>query len=115
MENLNLANNKITYLDSNIFENLKQLKTLNLSYNSLKTINFLNGLDSLHHLKLKSNEIANINVNSLKNLFQLSCLIVSYNKIDFIEDNSFNTLTNLEKLDLKINRLVCLTANTFNG
>jgi Leucine-rich repeat (LRR) protein len=133
---IDLENNKITEINSEIFENLKRLKKLVLSRNR---IGFLDprsfvGLEKLEVLRLKRNYLEKIVRNTFEPLKNLLELDVSFNRLQNVENifpiagfpglkflnlrnnkiKSFNfctteKLNNLEELILTNNKLVSIS------
>nr|APR72768.1 toll-like receptor 7 [Miniopterus schreibersii] len=90
---------------------LKNLETLDLSYNQLKTVpeRLSNCSSSLKKLILHNNQIRSLTKYFLQGAFQLRYLDLSSNKIQIIQKTSFpeNVLNNLEMLLLHHNRFLC--------
>jgi len=113
---LSLNNNKITDIPNN-FNNLKNLKELNLSNNLLnKNIvsETLFNLDSLEILNLSHNKIKDFPINLLLNQ-KLMEINLSYNSIENNISNDYWSKTNLQNLDLSFNNLTVnnLSQNIF--
>ncbi|NP_001277093.1 toll-like receptor 7 precursor [Pteropus alecto] len=90
---------------------LKNLETLDLSYNQLKTVpeRLSNCSRSLKKLILHNNQIRHLTKYFLQDAFQLRYLDLSSNKIQIIQKTSFpeNVLNNLKMLLLHHNRFLC--------
>ena len=138
LRRLDLSFNKINYIPFACFPD--HLKHLNLSHNSLKTVDFqppklLRILDLSHN---RFSEIRNavfstfpvlntllLNVNLLtflsKEMFgdneyeMLEKLSIAGNKIKTIEDGAFNSLKKLQALNLASNMISSLSNSTFIG
>ena len=89
-------------IEGGLFEDLPNLKYLNLSYNKLKKIdsNAFEGLEQLEELYLYLNELTVINVKLFASLSNLKVLVLDNNKLKTIEPNAFNSLHKLERLTL---------------
>lgn len=89
LRTLNLTRNRIVRLPSAIFRNLNQLEILNLSYNSLSEFTVpLENMKQLHHLDLSNNQI------------------------QFLDEETRNTIDSLSAkkklyVNLRRNRLLC--------
>jgi len=70
-------------LHSNMFSNLKKLKTLNLDYNPIKVIkrDAFNGLEKLEELSLCGNILEEIDAGLFDNLKSLKSLLLHGNKV----------------------------------
>ncbi|CAF1083426.1 unnamed protein product [Didymodactylos carnosus] len=89
---LYLDSNRIETIDSNAFLDIKYLLELNLAGNRFKTIPTYFVLEKLPYLKI----------------FNLS-----FNQLTILLPNSFDTLLNLEELDLGQNQIYSLSSHTF--
>lgn len=96
-----------TELIENTFANLTELRKLDLSYNTLSTINerAFNGLYKLKHLFLFQNKITIIHKNVFKDLTNLKILDLRFNSIEQLVPETFSSLTKLEELFLLENWL----------
>lgn len=117
-EILDLSGNEITRLTSTDFKDLTYLKVLNVSWNSVRSIDegtFI-GLDSITVLRLQHISLsvleAKIFNNSLPNLKYLD---LSYAGLQVIEPYAFQHLNQLETLDLKFNYLFEMQSSAFVG
>ena len=119
LQQLNLYGNNLTTLAENLFQiALTSLITLNLSTNLLGPtipVNLLRNLNKLKTLDLSSNSIATINTNQLNGLTSLSYLDLSNNRISTIENNLFTSITLLSYLDLSSNLLKSIDKSQFNS
>lgn len=137
LSNLDLAENEMFVLPSDIFRNLVNLKTLNLSKNNIQEIpiNVFNYLESLIELDLSVNNLTNFSETiilkvanleqlnlrknqlseldpSIKVMTNLTWLDVSYNNLSVLTNESFKTLTKLKHLDLSFNRISFIGVDT---
>ncbi|CAF3793598.1 unnamed protein product [Adineta steineri] len=106
--NLNLQNNQFLSLTNNYFlRHLEQLRTLDLSKNSIKEIyiqDFL-GLKHLDTLILRDNKITYLSYASFTYCQKITTLDLSDNKISMMDSNAFYLLKNLKILLLNNNPL----------
>ncbi|CAH2310865.1 Podocan [Pelobates cultripes] len=108
LEDLNLSYNKImsSTVHRDAFKKLRQLKTLEMSGNSLKSVPY--GLPkNLEILKLKENDISSIPQDTLSGLSKLKELYLSNNKlkINSVYTGAWAELSSLQMLDLAGNQL----------
>jgi internalin A len=98
---ISLSNNQIE--DISGLTNLKNLHTLYLNHNNLFDISSVQNMPLLFRLEVNSNSLTNIN--AIKNLNRLQIFDSSNNQIETIEDNLFDEIFLLKKLDLSNNRI----------
>ncbi|KAK6461789.1 hypothetical protein DFJ63DRAFT_288667 [Scheffersomyces coipomensis] len=101
MEELDLYDNRINHISSNI-KHLTKLTNLDLSFNNIKNIKNLETLTELENLYFVQNKIKEIK--NLETLTKIKNLELGGNKISIISEN-LNTLVNLEQLWLGKNRI----------
>ncbi|CAF0798983.1 unnamed protein product, partial [Brachionus calyciflorus] len=99
LEELHLQSNQIKFLSPNCFEDLKNLKKLNLSKNEIKRISqCFNGLENLEVLDISMNLIEKLEVNSFKEMKNLKMLNLSFNKLESLDFVFIKSLTKLNDL-----------------
>jgi Leucine-rich repeat (LRR) protein len=105
LEELDLSYNSIKELDSNMFLCNKKLIKLRLYTNKITKLNedFLKGLSQLTHLDLAYNEMFSLPECPFDNC--LKVVNLSHNKFIELETLSFQSLVNLEELDLSYNSI----------
>lgn len=116
LEYLNLAINIISSVERNAFDRLTQLKYLNMSHNSIETLQFFtifSQLTALEVLDLNSNKLREIPSLQLFKMNNLRNLNVSSNFITEIPEKSFSGLFSLRQLNLQNNQIASLHANAF--
>ena len=105
VETLNFYCKNIKTIPSDI-KTLSEIKKLNLSGNSIKSIKEIAYLNKLEELDLSSNKI--LTINSLSKLDRLKKIDLRRNEIKEID--SLSHLYNLEELDLAYNKIVNIQA-----
>lgn len=117
LEYINLAINFISQVEVNSFDQLTQLKHLNMSHNSLNGLQFFtifSQLTSLEVLDVSYNQILEIPSLQLFKMNNLKNLNVSNNFIEQIPEKSFAGLFSLKQLSLQNNKIMSIDANAFN-
>lgn len=126
---LDVSNNSIVQLEPSMFARLKSLRTLNLAYNLIATIdsdNVFTELENLRELYLQGNQLVSINASSetglsyyekkpylFKKLDQLIVLNLARNRINDLPRHIFNDLKQLKTLDLSYNNLILIPFQLF--
>ncbi|VVC27182.1 Hypothetical protein CINCED_3A004293 [Cinara cedri] len=114
-----LQNNSINALSPNLFVNLYQLNSLDLSYNQLSSKwindNTFSGLIRLVTLNLSNNKITKLAPTIFHDLYTLQILNLAGNLIDFIPNDAFIQLHNLDTLVLSNNKITEITPLALNG
>lgn len=132
-----LASNIISRIEITAFNHQKDLRVLDLSFNSqlifnvtiiktMKTLNNLNlsGIKNkltfenagdvlLSYLQITHLEVSDIKIIRLNELIHLDCLILSNNNITKLEVGAFTNLTKLRNLDLSYNKLSFIQPGVF--
>lgn len=101
---------------SNILNELKKLKNLDVSHNQLTSLPRIKSMNSLTHLNLESNHIefltdSDTNEQLLPN--SLIVLNIQHNELKHLNENSFGVLTKLEYLNLAYNQISEIAENSF--
>lgn len=114
LKKLNLDDNQIQTLPSNVFENAKHLQDIQLSRNNINLIedDAFSGLTHLQSLLLNQNSLTIIKANTFVRIVNLIKLELNFNQIETIEDGAFNIST-LQHLQLAHNRLRSIPENLF--
>ncbi|XP_038613053.1 toll-like receptor 7 [Tachyglossus aculeatus] len=111
LKDLNLAKNGLKTFNWGNLHFLRNLETLDLSYNLLKTTprELSNCSRSLRKLILRNNQIKHLTTHFLRGSLKLRYLDLSYNKIKIIQQSSFpeSIINNLEMLLLHHNPFLC--------
>lgn len=115
LKRLDLSDNQIEEIHTNIFLDLNNLEDLNLSKNMLKTFDdeLLAALPALRTLDLSSNHISDIQHRINKARINLTSLNLSNNSISNLPNMFFESLSNLQYLDLSFNRIHALEHDSF--
>ncbi len=117
MEQFIFEKQKITKLDSEIFNGLSNLSQISLSLNKIKAINpsIFSELTRLKKIDFNSNEIQVIHPSLFNGLNNLERIIFYNNRIEEINENTFNGLINLKEVDFANNQIDEIHPKTFNG
>ncbi|XP_053623497.1 protein slit isoform X2 [Plodia interpunctella] len=108
---LDLQGNNITIVFQSDFQNMKELKILQLSENMIHTIErdaFLE-LNGLERLDLSRNELTAISRRTFRGLTALKSLHLDGNQLKCIDEKAFENLKSLEVLTLNNNNLTYLS------
>lgn len=124
---LNLTHNRIRSTENLGFNSddecdsgnsaLKEIHTLDLSYNELRVIpeNWaVSKLRRLQHLSLQFNNISELSSETLNDLLSLRTLNLSYNHIDQIPKDFFKNAKELREVHLQNNQLYELPSDLFH-
>ena len=107
-----LSHNKIQTIKNRTFYYLSKLKLLDVSFNQLDSLGELDGLTSLEYLYLSHNKLESIIETTFDGLTLLKAVDLSYNNLADIDDKPFQTLFDLQFLDLGYNRLTSFAVTT---
>ena len=112
-----LHDNKITSIESDTFNNFRNLIRLDLDNNEISVIedNNFNNLPNLKYLYLHTNRITSIKSDMFNKLSKLVDLFLNQNRITSIKSDMFNNLMNLRKLFLHQNRITSIKSDTFKN
>jgi Leucine-rich repeat (LRR) protein len=117
LQELDLCNNDLTHLDKDIFKHLTNLQTLYLNTNNLTHLDkdIFKHLTNLEALYLDNNQLTILDKDIFKYLTNLTFLNLSDNKLSNLDKDIFKHLTNLQELYLDNNNLIYLDNNIFNN
>ncbi|MBS1584497.1 MAG: leucine-rich repeat domain-containing protein [Bacteroidetes bacterium] len=111
LTSVNLSGNQINSLTDHQFANLMNIQKVDISYNSIKEIDFKKvERPKCIHLNMKGNKLEKFpkGISQIKTLEKLN---LSENKISAFSDDAFLELENLTELDLSYNELTYLPAS----
>ncbi|XP_022623559.1 leucine-rich repeat-containing G-protein coupled receptor 4 isoform X4 [Seriola dumerili] len=108
LESLTLSGTKISSIPADLCEDLKLLRTLDLSYNEVEGLPSLQGCVLLQEISFQHNHIQEIERDTFQGLSALRLLDLSRNEIRVIHRDAFLTLTALTNLDLSMNSLTVI-------
>uniref|UniRef100_A0A183FZP4 LRRNT domain-containing protein n=1 Tax=Heligmosomoides polygyrus TaxID=6339 RepID=A0A183FZP4_HELPZ len=111
-----LEQNQITYVPPKAFQNLRQLKRLDLSKNSIVEVapRAFQGLQSLNSLVLYGNNLTELPAEAFDGLGSLQLLLLNANQLHCIRRGTFDPLTDLNLLSLYDNRIKSISNETFH-
>nr|XP_057933022.1 leucine-rich repeat-containing G-protein coupled receptor 4 [Doryrhamphus excisus] len=108
LESLTLSGTKISAIPADLCDDLKLLRTLDLSYNEIKEVPSLQSCIRLQEISFQHNQIEEVGRETFQGLPALRLLDLSRNKIRVIHSNAFLGLASLANLDLSMNSLTVL-------
>lgn len=117
LAHLNLGDNRLTELPSDVFHPLQQLQYLNLTGNRLTTLPraSFQGLDWLEEIDLSRNRLSVLPYQVFALCKSLARLDLSGNLLVSLPDHSFRPNKDLQELVLSTNRLTKLPPRLFSG
>lgn len=115
LKSLILTGTNLFSIPDRLCEDLKSLRTLDLSYNQIGELPSLHGCVALQDLNLQQNRIQQINRDTFQGLGALRLLDLSRNGIGFIHQDAFLSLTALTILDLSMNSLTVVPTTGLNA
>ncbi|KAJ8796033.1 hypothetical protein J1605_002795 [Eschrichtius robustus] len=115
LESLTLTGTKISSISSNLCQEQKMLRTLDLSYNDIKDLPSFNGCHALEEISLQRNQIHQIKEDTFQGLTSLRILDLSRNLIHEIHDRAFAKLGSITNLDISFNELTSFPTEGLNG
>ncbi|CAD7089525.1 unnamed protein product [Hermetia illucens] len=117
LRTLNLSRNSITSLSKDAFKGLKNLLLLDLSYNRLETIHpsAMLDLSSLIELDLSSNFIVSMEGGVFRNMISLEILLYGNNQLLDVPATNLEYLRSLKSLDLSDNLIEFVRNESFGG
>uniref|UniRef100_A0AAZ3PC82 Leucine-rich repeat-containing G-protein coupled receptor 4 n=1 Tax=Oncorhynchus tshawytscha TaxID=74940 RepID=A0AAZ3PC82_ONCTS len=108
LESLTLTGTKIAAIPVELCEDLKVLRTLDLSYNEIEELPSFQGCLKLQEISLQHNHIQQIDRDTFQGLSALRLLDLSRNEMKTIHRDAFLYLTVLTNLDLSLNSLTSI-------
>ncbi|XP_059926569.1 leucine-rich repeat-containing G-protein coupled receptor 4 [Gadus macrocephalus] len=115
LEILTLTGTKISSIPAHLCEDLKLLRTLDLSYNQIEELPSFHGCVALQELNLQQNHVQQINQDTFHGLGSLRLLDLSRNGMVSIHKDAFLSLTALTNLDLSMNSLTGVPTTGLNS
>lgn len=103
LTNLSLRNCSLSRLPRNTFENLSQLKELDVSWNPLNNVfvELLQPLTNLEYLNMGYSKLSRLSQDTFTKTTNLKRLILSGNKLGELETGLFKDLKHLEVLEIE--------------
>lgn len=108
LESLTLSGTKISTIPADLCDDLKLLRTLDLSYNHIVELPSLQGCIRLQEISFQHNYVEQIDRDTFQGLSSLRLLDLSRNEIRVIHKDAFLTLSALTNLDLSMNSLTVI-------
>jgi Leucine-rich repeat (LRR) protein len=112
LEYLKIFETSLKEIHQKSFENLENLKTLNLSSNQIEFLdkNAFKYLSSLRNLNLANNKLRCLPENILMGTTKLNTIVINNNYLEFIDFHQFK-YTNITKANFKDNSCISLDRN----
>ncbi|XP_058821743.1 leucine-rich repeat-containing protein let-4-like [Topomyia yanbarensis] len=114
VQELYLSNNSISEIVVDDFSDL-QLKTLDLSWNKISSLDVISKIASLQNLDLSHNKIGPLNLTSFAKLSTLVDLNLEDSQISNLQYGTFSQLTSLQRLDISYNNLNRINFDIFTS
>lgn len=101
------SNSDLEIIDHDAFSNMKQLVSLDLSFNNIESLDrrLFSGLINLESLKLNHNRLKSLDENIFSNLKNLKELCLRNNQLEILDAKLFVGLKNLNELNLYNNEI----------
>jgi len=117
LENLDLSNNNISWIDCEAFEFTPRMTVLHLRSNRLTEIcpHIFSSLENLRHLDLSHNMLSSIQPDTLHNNFVLEWLSLANNRLTEIHPDTLRLLRHLRHLDLSTNMISSIQPETLHN
>uniref|UniRef100_A0A5F5Q0L7 Leucine-rich repeat-containing G-protein coupled receptor 4 n=1 Tax=Equus caballus TaxID=9796 RepID=A0A5F5Q0L7_HORSE len=115
LESLTLTGTKISSISSNLCQEQKMLRTLDLSYNNIRELPSFNGCHALEEISLQRNQIHQIKEGTFQGLISLRILDLSRNLIHEIHSRAFAKLGSITNLDVSFNELTSFPTEGLHG
>ncbi|KIH66044.1 leucine Rich repeat-containing domain protein [Ancylostoma duodenale] len=114
--NRRLEQNQITYVPPKAFQNLRNLRRLDLSKNSIIEVapRAFQGLHTLNSLVLYGNNLTELPAEAFDGLKSLQLLLLNANQLQCIRRGTFDPLTELNLLSLYDNQIRSISNETFH-
>lgn len=110
IESLDLSSNQLDIVHEDLFQYHISLRSLNLSHNQMSNISWLlllRNLENLEVLDLGHNQISQLHEKMMLPLVKLRNISLRYNRLMTIMPKVFRDLPNLRQIDLSYNPLAC--------
>ncbi|XP_060032648.1 leucine-rich repeat-containing G-protein coupled receptor 4 isoform X2 [Erinaceus europaeus] len=115
LESLTLTGTKVSSISSNLCQEQKMLRTLDLSYNNIKDLPSFDGCHALEEISLQRNQIHQVKEGTFQGLISLRILDLSRNLIHEIDSRAFARLGSITNLDLSFNELTTFPTEGLSG
>ncbi|KAL3865938.1 hypothetical protein ACJMK2_043283 [Sinanodonta woodiana] len=105
---VNLSDSGIEEIQPGLFESMKNLRTLDISYNTIRVLhkNTFIRLVSLQELILGNNiYLTTIERGAFRDLENVLEIYLTHSRISFLESDTFEGLNKLKKIDLRFNKI----------
>lgn len=115
LEFFSLENTTLSHFPADLFKNSIKLKVVHAKFNKIESIDSIEWPDSVKWISFDSNKITKLAKHSFESLTNLEILDLSKNKIREIEKGTFSKLNNLIMFSVEKNCIEKITNQTFEG
>nr|XP_013002706.1 LOW QUALITY PROTEIN: leucine-rich repeat-containing G-protein coupled receptor 4 [Cavia porcellus] len=115
LESLTLTGTRISSVPQHLCLEQRALRTLDLSYNSIRDLPSFDGCHALEEISLQRNQIYQIGEDTFRGLVSLRLLDLSRNQIHEIHNSAFARLGAITNLDLSFNALTSFPTEGLSG
>ncbi|XP_025424169.1 leucine-rich repeat-containing protein 70-like isoform X2 [Sipha flava] len=117
LEHLSLTKNNLTYLPTDAFSGLRNLRKLTLDANSISSVESFafRGLNRLRELSIQHTPLSSLKKFSFSGLQNVTAILLGYNQISVIDEYAFTGTSNIRLILLNNNPLHTVSANAFSG
>jgi hypothetical protein len=114
---IEVSNRKIKYIDSDTFQGLVSLETIDFNSNQIEEIHekTFAGLKNLKQINFENNEIKEIHENTLNGLESLKILNFNCNQLKTCSASLFIGLDYLKEIDFSYNKITEIDKNMFKN
>jgi hypothetical protein len=115
LEHLSLTKNNLTYLPTDAFSGLRNLRKLTLDANSISSVESFafRGLNRLRELSIQHTPLSSLKKFSFSGLQNVTAILLGYNQISVIDEYAFTGTSNIRLILLNNNPLHTVRTRCF--